>query len=191
MGRHIFVKRLIEGELSVVELAHFASQYHHVVAERHHAEGVALRRAPSPRNGTDACLGHGRLAKLWLQFMLAVGGVAGAEPTRSTRACVRELRRLSGASIESGVGVVIAIDRVEAAIAEAFCDGHLCDTYELNTGRAIEYFEQWSARRELWLDAVGPAIDHPDARAADVAASRALVVFLDGLTARPHLRVAW
>ena len=180
---HPFLKRLLDGELRFVELAGFASQYHHVVAERHAAEGVALHRVPLLANGGDVSIGSGSLAKLWLQFTFAVGGVP-AHPHGTTRACVCALRALSHASSEAAVGVVSAIDGMEAAMAERFCGQQLRDAYELDLPLAVEYFEQWSDRRERWLEAAETAAGHPDALAAHVAADAALGRFLDGLAAR-------
>jgi pyrroloquinoline-quinone synthase len=90
--RHPFYLRWSAGELSREELAGYAGQY------RHATEAIArlsLRSADAAPAGERAGLlrhaseeaGH---VALWDEFVDAVGGEIGAEPTAETRECVAE-----------------------------------------------------------------------------------------------------
>jgi pyrroloquinoline-quinone synthase len=136
---HPFYVRWSAGELSREELARYAGQYRHATealarlcrqtaetAPEAHREEIASHAAEE-----EAHVG------LWDDFVDAVGGEIGAEPTPETAECVTEWTAADGYLTQ--LGRMYAIESGQPDISRTKSDG-LTRFYGINGGQGGEYF---------------------------------------------------
>lgn len=185
---HPFYRRWSAGELSAEELARYAGQYRHATEAIARLSEEAAAAAPDSRR--EQLARHAREEAehvgLWDDFVAAVGGEIGAEPTPETAECVREWTTHEGYlgllarlyAVESGQPEISRVKREGLASFYGIDDGPGAEYFRAHEGTDVGHAAE---ARALIEEGLGPEDEDVVAAAAE-ATFRANWRLLDGVS---------
>ena len=184
--RHPFYVRWTAGELTAGELARYSEQYRHAVEAIAHAAAEAAEAAPDRPELREHAVEEREHVALWDEFVAAIDGDAGTDPTPETAAC-------TGAWSEGGDDLAVklvtlyAIESAQPEISRVKREG-LVSSYGLVEGDGTRYFEvherrdaEHAALARKLLDELAGDVDEDRLVAAGERAYRANWRLLDGV----------
>jgi pyrroloquinoline-quinone synthase len=184
--RHPFYVRWTAGELTAGELARYSEQYRHAVEAIAQAAAEAAEAAPDRPELREHAIEEREHVALWDEFVAAVDGAAGTDPTPETAACTGAWSE-GGDDLAAKLITLYAIESAQPEISRVKREG-LVSSYGFVEGDCTRYFEvherrdaEHAAQARKLLDELAGDEDEDRLVAAGERAYRANWRLLDGV----------